>query len=107
MKIKSFERCWQEIVSRLSPRRLYAWSAAGGARSSFGVTKVGADGIAVLTSKGMRYIPRKDFESVFEIWEEYVHRRVQRQSVRDLSVNSTYVISVLHWLEIQPGMGGS
>jgi hypothetical protein len=107
MKIESFERCWKEIVLRLTPRRLYSWSAAGGARSFFEVTRVDADGITVLTSKGTRCVPRKDFETIFEIWEGYISRRVQRQSVRGLSVNSTYVISVLHWMEIQPRMGGA
>lgn len=82
---------------------LYAWSAAGNASGFFGVARVAAEGITVQPSTGnSRLVRRTDFESIFPLWAGYRDGKVQRQALRDRSRNSTYIVSILHWLEIQP-----
>lgn len=105
MKKMTSGQMWQELLEQLTPRpKLYAWSAVGKAHSCFGILSVLGGGITVQTSKGPRCIPRKDFERIFVLWNDYVAGRVQRQTLRNISVNSTYVLGILHWLQIQPGM---
>ena len=104
MRLISFDQCWREICSRLTPKpELNAWSAAGRARGHFGISAVTKEGINVSTSKGPRFVPRRDFELLFPLWPGYRDRKIQRQSLRDMCLNSTYVVSIFHWLEIQPG----
>lgn len=101
MKFSSFGECWNTICKKLSPRpRLYCWSAAGRAHGSFAVTQTGQEGITVRTDKGPRFVPRRDFESLFPYWPEYKDGKIQRHKL-NFNVNTTYVLSVLHWLELQ------
>lgn len=98
----SFQKCWDEITARLSSvPKLHHWSAAGRAKGAFAVSDIGPDGIVVKTSKGLRFVPRKDFESIFPLWPTYRDQKLQRHKL-SFCVNSTYVISVFHWLELQP-----
>jgi hypothetical protein len=45
-----------------------------------------------------RTIPMGEFEMVYTRWEDYVAGRFPRYKLRDLTKNSTYIVSILHWL---------
>jgi hypothetical protein len=97
-----FDRCWGNLCTKLRPiAKMYGWSAAGKARSTFGINEVTPSGINVKTSKGLRFVPRTDFEMIFPWWPDYKNDKVQRQELRNICVNSTYVISIFLWLELQ------
>jgi hypothetical protein len=47
-----------------------------------------------------RRVSRRDFKKIFEdYWERYKQGTVSREELVRASRNSTYIISVLHWLE--------
>lgn len=102
MTYSSFEECWDAICRRLFPKpRLYCWSAAGRAKGFFGVTLIGHEGITVRTGKGLRFVPRRDFEALFPLWLDYKAGMIPRVKLNFI-VNTTYVLSIFHWLELQP-----
>ena len=80
---------------------MYAWSRAGKARTHFGIIEVKPSGITVETSKGSRFVPRRDFATIFQLWPEYKNGNVSRQKLRDISQNTVYVLGIFHWLELQ------
>jgi hypothetical protein len=81
--------------------RMFAWSQAGRARSHFGIVEVKPSGITVKTNKGLRRVPRKDFEIIFPLWPDYKTGKVRRHELRDFSHNTVYVLGIFHWLELQ------
>lgn len=98
----SFDQCWANLLTKLRPiSRMYAWSAAGRAHSSFGIIAVKSSGVSVKTGKGLRFVPRKDFETIFPLWPDYKNGKVLRHELRDSCRNTVYVISILYWLELQ------
>lgn len=104
MELTSFNQTWNEVCSRLAPMsKMSRWSAAGRAKGEFGILEVTSDGVIVQLSKGIRKVPRVSFEVIFEKWAGYKAGNVPRHELRDVSYNSTYVISILHWLEGQAG----
>jgi hypothetical protein len=103
LAIDRFNQCWSAIFDKLTPRKLYTWSAAGRAKGSFNIVAVSIEGITVATPRAQRLVSRQDFEAVFGGWDEYRSGMLARHKLRDMSFNSTYILSVLHWLEIQPG----
>lgn len=95
-------KCWVEITNLLIPMpRLYHWSAAGRAKGSSEIVEVKATGVMVGASRGTRFVPRRDFEAILPLWPDYRDGKVQRHKL-SFCVNSTYVISIFHWLEQQP-----
>jgi len=44
-------------------------------------------------------IPKQDFKMIYEIWEEYCGGVMARSKISEETHNSTYVISILHWLD--------
>ena len=102
MGFDSFDSTWNMICSLLTPRpELYHWSAAGRAKGHFAVTSVDRNGIGVRTAEGPRFVPRRDFAAIFPYWDDYVCRKVPRFRLRDFNVNTTYTISIFHWLTLQ------
>ena len=103
MNSTSFRQCWNQICANLRPiPKMYSWSVAGRAKSSFCIFEVARDGITVKTAQDTRrFVPRRDFESIYDRWTDYKNGKIKRHELRDLSVHSTYVVSVLHWLELQ------
>jgi len=62
------------------------------------------DDFSVQTSSGTIHcdppgvnVSKQDFESIWEVWEQYLIGRVKRKELRDLPhYNTKYVISILH-----------
>ena len=101
MKATSFDQCWKQIGAALRPMpKMYTWSAAGRAHGHFCISGVTQEGVTVKTFKGLRFVPREDFESLFVLWPDYKSGAVQRHKL-SFCVNSTYVVSIFHWLEQQ------
>jgi len=44
-------------------------------------------------------VPKKDFESVWEVWVDYKRQKVKRQELTPMTRFSKYVISILHWYD--------
>jgi hypothetical protein len=101
---KLFEHAWAAIQNQLRcGKELKAWSVKGRAKTSFEICCVTSDSIYIQPQNGNeRRVPRSDFEKIFQVWSDYKGGRVQRQKLRDISQNSTYVITVLHWIETEP-----
>jgi hypothetical protein len=101
MKFKSFNECWAAICRLLTPRpELYHWSEAGRASGSSAISSVGWEGIGVITAKKSRFVPRRDFERLYPYWEDYSHGQIHRSRL-NFCVNTTYVLSIFHWLTLQ------
>jgi hypothetical protein len=56
-----------------------------------------------ISSEGIKDPPRKitsgDFAKVAEHWHEFLAGSIPRHQLRSLSVNSAYIIALLHWIE--------
>jgi hypothetical protein len=94
---------WSDLQRTLKCQTFGNWAVASGdLDSSFNVVGVYPDRIEV-TSAGIQGAPRKiarsEFERVARLWPKYRQGGVQRQSLRDTSKNSTYIITLLHWLD--------
>jgi chemotaxis regulatin CheY-phosphate phosphatase CheZ len=80
-----------------------AWSVEGKTRSTFEIVRVEAKQLIVKPSSGkLRSIPENEFKRVFDRWQDYLSRRLPRHEVRNLTQNSTYIITILHQLETLP-----
>jgi len=102
MELTSFDQCWNEICSRLTPMpKMCSWSVAGRAKGEFGILEVTRDSVTVETGNRPREVPRESFEVIFEKWADYKTGTMPRKALTEISYNSTYVISILHWLELQ------
>lgn len=105
MKFGSFDECWSAICSLLTPRpELYHWSIAGHAKGRFSVTSVDGNGILVLTTTQERFVSRRDFAAIFPFWNDYCDKRIPRNQL-NFCVNTTYVLSIFHWLALQANPG--
>jgi hypothetical protein len=105
----AFFSAWTAIQSSLSIGTSVAnWTADKGLLGDqFTVVGVNPDFIEVDTPKAgnLLRVRRSDFEMVYKNWAGYTAGRIPRRVLRDGTRFSKYVISVLHWLELQ--LGGS
>lgn len=92
---------WQQVQSIKTRAHVAHWSVLKGKlNSSFCVLDVDDHGITVETAPGTeRRISRTEFDKVAEIWPEYKERRVPRHRLNESSVNSTYILSLLHFVD--------
>ena len=98
--LTSFDEFWTQL-QRLRPiGPTEAWSLAGKTRSAFEITSIDETSVTVaLGSGGFRRIPQSDFEKLFAKWGDYKSERLPRQELRNLSQNSTYILTILHLIE--------
>ncbi len=95
---------WTELQRR-NPvgDTIRTWSAAKGLlNGSFKIESLSSSRIEV-SSAGMndppRPITRGDFEKVLAVWPDYKAGTLSRSRLILESQNSTYIVSLLHWLE--------
>jgi len=100
--MNTFPEYW-DAIQRLRPiGRLSTWSRAGKAKIVFEIVSVDHSSISVNPSNGQtRKITRSDFESVFDVWDDYKAGKVKRHEL-SFSVNSSYIITLLHLVENRP-----
>jgi hypothetical protein len=56
--------------------------------------------ITILPGTGCeRRISKGDFEKVLDHWADYKAGRVTRAELTNISQNTTYIMSLLHWRE--------
>jgi hypothetical protein len=95
---------WAELQRRYPVGlRLQTWSAAKGyLKGSFVIEALSADRIEV-NSDGIknppRPISRADFERIAALWPEYKAGTLPRSRLIQESQNTTYIVTMLHWLE--------
>jgi len=98
-----FWKTWSYIQSNLHAGQLINnWTKAGRYKpGTFPIVKVGTTSIkikAIRTHKP-RPVPMGDFEKVYNVWNQYNAGIYSRYEIRNSTRHSTYIISVLHWVE--------
>jgi hypothetical protein len=98
----AFEEAWDDIQRRLPKgTQMKNWSYDGHARGTTRIDEIYYYDIWVSgqgTTKS-RKVTREDFKKVYEIWDGYKQGRIGRDKISDLSRNSTYIFTILHWRE--------
>jgi hypothetical protein len=46
-------------------------------------------------------IPKDDFSKMWAIWIDYNANKIKREEIRDITRFSKYIISILHWYDLQ------
>ena len=94
---------WDEVQQRVrAGLQVQHWSKdKGDLQGRFTVDGVSQNRIEISSKSisGRRRISRADFEAVAKEWPTYLAGNVTRHDLRDSSQNTTYVISLLHWLD--------
>jgi hypothetical protein len=97
-----FEEWWANLPALL-PRGtdIRAWSEHSGyTGGTFRFVEIDWDGALVIKSP-LRRISIGDFEMVYKLWPEYRDGIVPRSKINAITVNSTYIIGILHWFDEQ------
>jgi hypothetical protein len=98
----TFNELWHEIRQRLSQgQEISNWSYDGQARGVTRIERFNYDEVVVTgeNTKEARSVSRNDFKKVFEIWDRYKQGLVPRSEIGKISRNTTYILTILHWLE--------
>ena len=95
-----FEELWEYLqISLQVGDEIPHWSVSEKYdKTEFTIVEMSDFEIKIKTSKNANVsIPRKDFETIFNNWDEYLKKKVLRKELRDIpNRNTTYVISILH-----------
>lgn len=97
-------RQWDDLQGKLRVgQEVRHWSANKGyLAGEFLVDRVSPDRIVVSgrsMQTGSVTISKSDFETVAQVWPQYSTGNFPRQQLREISWRSTYIISLLHWLD--------
>jgi hypothetical protein len=109
---KDFEKFWIHLQARLRSRHPGApdgmeirnWTVLKGyIGDSMHVVAVHAETIEVIAPRARNpiVVPKSHFKAVWEVWPLYTNRQMQRQELTPITFFSKYIISILHWLEIE------
>ena len=94
-----FEQVWNRLCHELAlPRVVRNWTVDSDyiGRGDFTAQMSGNHIVCVLTSHSEIQVPKKDFETVYEMWSGYLSREIPRYRIRDVTRHSKYIISVFH-----------
>lgn len=101
----TFDEIWHELRLRLTRgMEVRNWSQDSGYTGKISrVEDLNYDEIVVTGDRttSRRRVARRDFKKVFDYWDLYKRGRISRAEVLEISRNSTYIFSLLHWLEQQ------
>ena len=98
----TFNAVWTQIAQGLRPGTVVQnWGAARGfTGGTFEVMNV--ERTAITVTGGDMQMPRRvskgDFARVYAVWDAYIGGRYPRSKMRDLSQNTTYIVSILRRL---------
>jgi hypothetical protein len=96
---KSFENVWMSIVSTLQRGEVVKnWGVSRGfTGNTFVIEQIQNTAVTVIGGKltEPRSVSKRDFEKVYEVWDDYVAGNYPRAKMTDLSQNTTYILSVL------------
>jgi hypothetical protein len=102
----TFEGVWADLRYRLKPRTIVRnWSILkGDTGGEFKIDHVDGGSITVIPEKRRpRSISKADFERVYRVWSAYKAGSISRTALTPISQNSTYILSLFHWLEDSAG----
>ena len=103
----SFPNTWAALQTSLKPGTpIQNWTEAKGhVGEDFTIAKVAPEFVEIdaPSASNMQRVSRMDFEAVYNEWPKYVSGQTRRPEIRDKTRFSKYVISILHWLELQSG----
>ena len=103
----SFSNTWAALQTSLQAgTAIQNWTQAKGhVGEDFTIGKVVPEFIEINApgASNMQRVSRTDFEAVYEEWHNYISGHTRRREIRDETRFSKYVISILHWLELQSG----
>jgi hypothetical protein len=103
----SFSNTWAALQTGLrAGTAIENWTQAKGhTGEDFTISKVAPEFIEINapSASNMQRVSRTDFEAVYEEWPNYMSGQTRRPEIRDKTRFSKYVISILHWLELQSG----
>jgi hypothetical protein len=100
----TFDAVWTQIADELRPgTAVQNWGVARGfAGRTFEVMDVERTVITIFG--GDMQMPRRlskdDFARVYAVWDAYIGGRYPRSKMTDLSQNTTYIVSILHGLNV-------
>jgi len=98
----SFDRTWRVIRGSLREEQTVRnWTKDRGYYGDpFTIECLDANRIDVipLRAKNIQGIPKRDFEGVYNIWDQYVAGNFPRSMIRDNTRFSKYIISIFHWV---------
>jgi hypothetical protein len=96
-----FNGAWLELTHRLkSGMKIPYWGITAGKDDTFAITEVDHRWVVVLPKQGqLRRISRDDFHKIFVPWEPYKRGEMSREKLTEMSRNSSYTLSIFHWLE--------
>jgi hypothetical protein len=101
----SFKKTWSYIQSNLHAGQLIDnWTKDGRYYiKQLSIVRVRPGKVILIKSpnaKDVQRIPQDDFKKVYDVWSQYKASTFPRRRIRDdLTRFSTYIISVLHWVE--------
>jgi hypothetical protein len=101
--MKTFNEVWREIQARLSEgTEIPNWGLVDGYTGK--VTRIEGKNYDEILVSGertteRRRVPRTEFKKVFEVWYRYKQGLTSRDEIQGFSQNTTYIFSILKWLE--------
>lgn len=98
----TFEGVWADLRYRLKPRTTIPnWSILkGDTGGEFRIDHVDGGSITVIPEgRKPRSISKADFERIYRMWPAYKTGSISRTELTPMSQNSTYILSLFHWLE--------
>jgi hypothetical protein len=100
--MRTFDEAWRDTrLCLFQGLELPNWSYDGRARGITRIDQVYFDEIMVSArgTVGSRSVRKTDFKKVYEFWERYKQGQISRDELQKISRNTTYIFSILHWLE--------
>src|SRR3990170_6323829 len=98
-------KAWETLREQVWPGyRFSTWSAKkGNLTGAFEIVNIAEDSVTVRspTAKNLQIIPKVDFFKLAIDWIEYKSGNIPRHELRDKTRYSTYIIGLLHWLDIE------
>jgi len=102
---REFTEVWRDIRTYLKPRmEIKYWGKSRGSSGKKFVIKSISNNCIYCdppNAKNTQPVPRQDFEATWELWEDYMAGKVQRQYFTELTRFSSYIISIFHNLAIK------
>jgi hypothetical protein len=105
MRTHTFEDVWRQLQRELHPQtEVRNWTVLKGyLGDSMKIVAVRAETIEVDAprARNLVVVPKAHFKAVWEIWNLYTDGLVPRAELTKMTFFSKYIISVLHWLEME------
>ena len=98
-------RIWDSLRKRVWPGfKIRAWSFDHGDLGwEFSVVRLDDSYVTIRSPKAqhLQEVPKEDFLYVASLWPQYTTGGIPRNEIRDRTRYSTYILGLLHWLELE------